>query len=152
MFKRRKNIPSGAQFEESFGYSHAVKVGKTIYISGTVGIDYGSGTISKDPVEQLHQIIQNIEPSLLKAGAKLADIVQVSTYIASQEVFEVIGPVLGNIFGEIRPTNTLLIVDFPVPEVMVEIAATAVIGCGYQDISHTEPSYLDLGYPVPPPY
>ena len=33
------------------------------------------------------------------------------------------------IFGDIRPTNAALVVAFPVPDVVVEIAAVAVIGC-----------------------
>ncbi len=130
MTDKRINISSGSVFEEKFGYSRAVKVGQTVYVSGTVGIDYGSGTVSDDPIEQLHQVIANMEPSLREAGAGIADIVQITTYVTSPEVFQTIGPELGRIFGDIRPTNAALVVAFPVPDVVVEISATAIIGCG----------------------
>ncbi|MCA8967507.1 MAG: RidA family protein [Planctomycetes bacterium] len=127
---KRENISSGSSFEAKFGYSRAVKVGDMVFVSGTVGIDYQTGTTPPTPEGQLRQIIRNMEPALAKAGAKLSDIVQITTYVTSPEVFQTIGPVLGEIFGDIRPTNAALVVAFPVPDVVVEISATAVIGCG----------------------
>ena len=131
MTTKRQNISSGSSYEKAYGYSRAVKVNDTVYISGTVGFNYETGEISPDPVEQVHQIIRNIEPALEKAGAKLSDIVQISTYVTAPEVFtEQVGPELGKIFNNILPTNCALVVKFPVPGVVVEILATAVIGCG----------------------
>ncbi len=126
---KRLNISSGSTFEEKFGYSRAVKVGDTLYISGTVGINYENGTCDPDPIEQLHQIIRNIEPAFQEAGASLSDIVQLTTYVTEPEVFQIVGPVMGEIFADIRPTNAAVVVAFPVPDVKVELAATAVIGC-----------------------
>ena len=127
---KRENFSSGSSFEKAFGYSRAVKVGDTVYVSGTVGIDYLTGTCDPDPVAQLRQVIRNIEPALTRAGASLKDVVQITTYVTAPEVFQAIGPTLGEIFGDILPTNAALVVQFPVPNVKVEIAAIAVIGCG----------------------
>ena len=127
---KRENISSGSSYEEAYGYSRAVKVGDTVYVSGTIGFNYETGSYSDDPKEQLRQVIRNIEPALAKAGATLSDVVQITTYVTSAEVFTAIGPVLGEIFGNIRPTNAALVVQFPVPNVKVEIAAVAVVGCG----------------------
>lgn len=130
MDKKRLNISSGSKFEEAFGYSRAVKAGDMLFISGTIGMNYATSQISDDPIEQLHQVIRNMEPSLAKAGSSLRDIVQITVYVTAPEVFQIIGPELGKIFGDIRPTNAALVVAFPVPDVKVEISATAVIGCG----------------------
>lgn len=127
---KRENHSSGSTFEKAFGYSRAVKVGETIYVSGTVGIDYATGFCDPDPVAQLRQVIKNIEPALAKFGSSLKDVVQIQTYVTSAEVFQTIGPVMGEIFAGILPTNAALVVQFPVPNVKVEIAAVAVIGCG----------------------
>ena len=105
-------------------------MGETIYVSGTVGIDYATGFCDPDPVAQLRQVIKNIEPALAKFGSSLKDVVQIQTYVTSAEVFQTIGPVMGEIFAGILPTNAALVVQFPVPNVKVEIAAVAVIGCG----------------------
>ncbi len=80
--------------------------------------------------EQLRQIIRNLEPALAKAGTSLKDVVQLTTYVTAPEIFQAIGPVLGEIFGDIRPTNAAVVVAFPVPDVKVEIAAIGMIGCG----------------------
>ena len=131
MSVKRENYSSGSSFEKEYGYSRAVKVGDTVYLSGTVGFNYETKELPADPVQQLHQIIRNIEPALDKAGAKLSDIVQITTYVKSPEVFlNDVGPALGEIFGDILPTNAALVVDFPVPNVVVEISAIAVVGCG----------------------
>ena len=126
---KRQNISSGSVFEEKFGYSRAVKAGNLVFVSGTIGMDYEKGVVPEDPKDQLRQVIRNIEPALAQAGASLADVVQITTYVTSAEVFADIGPVLGEIFGDIRPTNAAVVVQFPVPNVKVEVAATAVIGC-----------------------
>ncbi len=130
MVAKRENISSGSKFEEAFGYSRAVKVGDMLFISGTIGMDYTTGTVPEAPAAQVRQIIANFEPALREAGASLKDIVQITTYVTAPEIFQEVGPELGRIFGDVRPTNAALVVAFPVPDVKVEIAATAVIGCG----------------------
>lgn len=130
MTNKRINISSGSKFEEAYGYSRAVKVGETLFISGTIGMNYATGEISADPVEQLRQIIRNLELPLTQAGSSLKDVAQITVYVTAPEVFAEIGPELGRIFADIRPTNAALVVAFPVPDVKVEISATAVIGCG----------------------
>lgn len=126
---KRQNISSGSKFEKDFGYSRAVKAGDTLYISGTIGMDYAAGVMPEDAVGQLRQIIKNFEPALTAAGSSLKDIVQITTYVSAPEIFQQVGPELGKIFGDIGPTNAALVVAFPVPGVLVEIAATAVVGC-----------------------
>lgn len=126
---KRQNISSGSQFEKLYGYSRAVKVGDTLYISGTIGMDYAAGMMPEDAVGQVRQIIKNFEMPLAAAGGSLKDIVQITTYVTAPKVFKEVGPELGVIFGEILPTNAALVVAFPVPGVLVEISAVAVIGC-----------------------
>ena len=130
MSSKRQNISSGSKFEEAFGYSRAVKVGDTVYISGTIGMDYAAGVLPETATAQLHQIIKNFELPLKEAGATIKDIVQITTYVTAPEVFQEVGPELGKVFGGIRPTNAAVVLAFPVPGVLVEIAAIAVVGCG----------------------
>jgi 2-iminobutanoate/2-iminopropanoate deaminase len=130
MAAKRVNISSGSRLEAAYGYSRAVRVGDTVWIAGTIGMDYTAGTIPESPTEQLRQIVRNLEPALAEADATLRDVVQLTTFVSSTEVFEEVGPELGRIFGAIRPTNAALVVDFPIKGVKIEIAAVAVAGCG----------------------
>lgn len=130
MAAKRENISSGSTFEKDYGYSRAVKVGDMLWISGTIGMDYAAGKMPESATEQLHRIIRNFELPLSKAGATLKDIVQITTYVASLEVFRELGPEMGRIFAGTLPANAAIVVTFPIEGVKVEIAAVAVIGCG----------------------
>lgn len=127
---KRENFSTGSHFEKSFGYSRAVRVGEQVFVSGTVGLDYETGRIPDDPVDQFRQSVANITRALEMAGAKLADVVQITTYVTGPEVMTAIGPALSETFGPIGPTNTALVVAFPFEGIKLEIQATAIVGCG----------------------
>jgi len=134
MSNKRINISSGSQFEKSYGYSRAVLVGNQLTISGTIGMDFQSGYMPADAVSQLRQIVKNFEFALGQAGGNLRDIVQLTTYVTSPEIFSEIGPEMGKIFCDILPTNAALVIAFPIEGILVEMSATAIIGCGeYHD-------------------
>lgn len=45
----RENISSGSSYEETYGYSRATQVGDKVYISGTIGFNYETGSYSDGP-------------------------------------------------------------------------------------------------------
>lgn len=130
MNERRKNFSSGSRFEALYGYSRAVRVGDQLWIAGTTGFDYQSMTLPADPAEQTRQVIRNIDAALARAGSSRADIVQLTTWIRDPAQWDAIGAVLGEAFADVLPTNAALVVDFPFPDIAVEIAAIAAIGRG----------------------
>lgn len=63
-------------FEPEFGYSQAVKVGKTLYISGTMAVDAGGNLVAPgDMAGQLRAVYTNLQHTLAAHGATLDDIV-----------------------------------------------------------------------------
>lgn len=126
----RQNFSTGSHFEKRFGYSRAVRVGDQVFVAGTVGLNYETGQIPPDPVDQFHQSVANIERALKMADAGLADVVQITLYVTGADVMEAIGPALAATFGPIGPTNTALAVAFPFPDIKLEIQALAIAGCG----------------------
>lgn len=126
----RSNLTTRSHFEEAYGYSRAVRVGETIFISGTVGLDYETGTMPQSPRDQMEQIAANLELAVTGAGGDMADIAQIIVYVTGPDVFAEIGPVLKRVFGPVGPTNTALQVQFPFPDIKVEVSATAIVGCG----------------------
>lgn len=128
--EKRQNYATGSHFEETLGYSRAVRVGQQVFVSGTVGLDYETRTIPADPVTQFRNAVATIERSLAMADARLADVVTLVTYVTDADVMAAITPELKRVFGEIRPTNTALVVAFPFPDIKLELQVTAVIGCG----------------------
>ena len=102
----RRRISSGSSFEEKIGYSRAVVVDRTVYVSGTTGYDYESMTISDDVAEQAEMCIKNIESALWEADSSLKDVVRVTYIVPRVEDFEQCWPVLKKYFGPVKPAAT----------------------------------------------
>lgn len=57
-------------------YSQAVKVDKTVYISGQIGLDPNTMTLADGFVNQANQVMSNIEAICQAAGGSLANVVK----------------------------------------------------------------------------
>jgi enamine deaminase RidA (YjgF/YER057c/UK114 family) len=121
----RRLISSRSPFEAEAGYSRAVVDGEWIFVAGTTGFDYAQMTIVEDPAEQARQAFHNIEKALAEAGATLADVVRVHYYLPDAADWPAIVPVLGEVFGTIRPAATALFCGLVDPRMKIEIEVTA---------------------------
>ena len=121
----RRLISSGSPFEAAAGYSRAVADGEWVFVAGTTGFDYARMTIDDDPALQARQALQNIEQALAEAGAALCDVVRVRYYLPDLADWPAIVPVLGELFGPIRPAATALICGLVDPRMKIEIEVTA---------------------------
>ena len=121
----RRRIYSGSPFEEIAGYARAVVDDGWIFVSGTTGYDFETGTISDEPAEQARQCFRNIADALDRAGSSLSDAVRVVIYVADRDDFDAIARVVGDHFRDIRPANTTVIAELVKPEMKVEIEVTA---------------------------
>ena len=119
-------IASGSSFETRYGYSRAVVSGEEIHISGTTGYDYARMTMPDDVVEQTRNIYATFAEVLREAGAELADIVRLRTFVTDLAYCEPVLKVQGEVFGAIRPAATIVVVAaLLTPEMKVEIEADA---------------------------
>jgi enamine deaminase RidA (YjgF/YER057c/UK114 family) len=121
----RRLISSGSSFEAEAGYSRAVVDGDWIFVAGTTGFDYARMTIAEDPAEQVRQAFRNIQKALAETGASLADVVRVRYYVPNAADWPMIVPMLGEVFGSIRPAATALICGLVDPRMKIEIEVTA---------------------------
>jgi enamine deaminase RidA (YjgF/YER057c/UK114 family) len=121
----RRLISSGSTFEAEAGYSRAVVDGEWVFVAGTTGFDYAAMTIAQDPAEQARQTFRNITAALAEAGASLADIVRVRYYMPDLADWPAVVPVLGEVFGSIRPAATALFCGLVDPRMKIEIEVTA---------------------------
>jgi enamine deaminase RidA (YjgF/YER057c/UK114 family) len=121
----KRKISSGSPFEELAGYSRAVVDGDWIHVSGTVGIDPETKVLPEGAVAQTRNIFRTIEAVLAEAGASLADVVRTRVYLTDPADLMDVAKILGEKFRDVRPANTTLIVQIPVPDAKVEIEVTA---------------------------
>jgi len=123
---QRRLISSGSSFERATGYSRALVVDDWVFVSGTTGFDYKAMTIEGDVVAQARQTFKNISEALAAAGASLADVVRVHYYLPDPADWPKVTPVLGEVFGAIRPAATALVCDLVDPRMKIEIEVTAL--------------------------
>jgi enamine deaminase RidA (YjgF/YER057c/UK114 family) len=119
-------ISSGSPFERAYGYSRAVVSGDEVHLSGTTGYDYATMTMPADPAAQARNIYATFAEVLKEAGAELSDVVRLRTYVTDAAFCEPVLKVQGEVFGDIRPAATILVVPALLePEMKVEIEADA---------------------------
>ena len=74
-------------------------------------------------------IFEKIEKALKEAGASMADVVRVRTFVTDIASWTDVARAQGEVFGKIRPAATLVQVSALVDSnLLVEIEADAVIG------------------------
>ena len=124
------NPPGTEQYYDEWQMSDAVRVGNTIWISGKVGVDQ-NGNICDGVEQQSRMAFQRLQHSLEKAGATLDDIVELVTYHVSMDDLDTFMKVKSEFIHRDFPAWTAVgVTELYAPEALVEIKATAVIGCG----------------------
>jgi enamine deaminase RidA (YjgF/YER057c/UK114 family) len=124
----RQRISSGSPFEDVAGYSRAVVVGDRVLVAGTAP-QWPDGAVDPDPAVQARRCFTIIGEALAEGGATLADVVRTRIYLVDAADFEAIAPVHGEVFEEVRPANTTLVVSALLnPAWKLEVEAEAVRG------------------------
>jgi enamine deaminase RidA (YjgF/YER057c/UK114 family) len=109
MTSPRTRISSGSPYEATIGFSRAIKVGDRVVVSGTAPV-WPDGTCDPDPKAQVRRCLEIIGNALGEAGASFADVVRTRMYLTDPAHADAIGEAHGEVFGEIRPASTMVVV------------------------------------------
>ena len=117
-------------------YPHVKRAGDFLIVSGTssrradntiAGADVDEmGTTHLDIRAQTKAVIENIRDILRSAGAELAEVVEITTYLVNMNDFAGYNEVYGEYFGYDGPARTTVAVhQLPHPHLLIEIRAVA---------------------------
>ena len=111
------------------GYSHAVKVGNTIYVAGQIALDEEGNLVGEgDVVAQTECDYENLKRILEAAGASMSDVVSMRIYTVDLEGFKKTGEIRRKYFGNHRPAMTAIgITELYNPGYLIEVEAIAVL-------------------------
>ena len=124
-----ERFPSGGAWEESFGYSRAVRAGDLVFVAGTTAIDE-DGVVRGigDAGAQTAFVLDRIEAALATADASMEQVVQTRMFITDASRAEEIGRVHGERFAAHPPVSTMVQVAALIdPRMLVEIEAVAYL-------------------------
>ena len=117
-------------------YPHIKRAGDFLLVSGTssrradntiAGAEVDAmGTTRLDIRDQTRAVIENIRDILATAGAKLDDVVEITTYLVNMNDFRGYNEVYGEFFDHNGPARTTIAVhQLPHPHLLIEIRAMA---------------------------
>jgi 2-iminobutanoate/2-iminopropanoate deaminase len=107
-------------------YSQAVRVGSTIYVSGTAGIDVATKQLVGTTIqEQTRQALRNCAAILEAGGGSLEDVVQVTVLLANPADFAGMNEAYAKVFAVDTPARAVTKLGVELPNLLVSIMMTA---------------------------
>ena len=121
-----KKIITSAQAPKPIGpYSHAVRSGNTLYVSGQVGKKASGEMVLNDIQAETRQVMENIKAILAEAGMNFSHVVKTSIFLKDLGNFSLVNEVYGSCFsGDYPARETVEVSRLPL-DVNVEISVIA---------------------------
>ena len=109
-------------------YSHAVRSGNFLFISGQVPFDPATGNVvGSDISEQTTQTMKNLVSILNSSGLTLDNIVKTTVYLANWDDFSGFNTVYADYLGAHKPARASVEVRRIAKDALLEIEAIAEI-------------------------
>ncbi|PJB19625.1 MAG: RidA family protein [Flavobacteriaceae bacterium CG_4_9_14_3_um_filter_33_16] len=111
------------EIEKAYGYSHAVKIGNHIKISGAVSMDdEGNPTAVEDLLQQMKNCYANLDKILKHYGCTFDDVVKEDVFTTNMPLFLEHAGYRTEIYKNHFPTGSWLgVKELALPELMIEI-------------------------------
>ncbi|MCH9799062.1 MAG: RidA family protein [Betaproteobacteria bacterium] len=101
-----KKIIQTTQAPAAIGtYSQAVQVGKTVYLSGQIGLDPARMELVDGIEAQVRRVFDNIKAVTEAAGGSMADIVKLNVFLIDLNNFALVNSIMAEYFAEPYPAR-----------------------------------------------
>ena len=108
-------------------YSQAVRVDKTVYLSGQVGFNPQTMELAVGFENQAHQMFKNLQAVVEAAGGTLSDIVKLNIYLTDMNDFAITNQVMAEYFNEPYPARAAIAVKQLPREALIEADGIMVL-------------------------
>jgi 2-iminobutanoate/2-iminopropanoate deaminase len=110
-------------------YSHAVRTGNLVFLSGSIALDPASGEMvgGGDVAAEARQVLANMRAVLKAAGVDAAQVVKTTIFLVEMSDFAAVNAVYAEVFGASPPARTTVAVAGLPKGARVEIDAIAVV-------------------------
>jgi len=124
----RRHARSGSPYEDTIGFSRAVRAGTTVAVSGTAPV-WPDGHVDPDPAVQAGRCWEIALAALEQLGGRVEDVVRTRQYVVRADVAAPVSAVHGEVFGASKPASTMVVVAGLLdPRWLVEVELDAVLG------------------------
>ena len=110
-------------------YSQAVRAGDTVYLSGQIPLDPGTGLLVEgDITAQARRSFENLKAVCEAAGGSLGDIVRLGLYLTDLDSFAAVNAVMSEFFSAPYPARSTIEVSGLPRGARFEVDAVMVLG------------------------
>lgn len=106
-------------------YSHAVKTGNLLFISGQVPVNSAGEVVGTTMAEQAEQTMCNLQSILAHCGLTLGNVVKTVVYVADITAFSEMNTIYAKHLGKHKPARACVEVSRLARGMLVEIEAIA---------------------------
>jgi enamine deaminase RidA (YjgF/YER057c/UK114 family) len=123
----RRRVSSGSPYEPVIGFSRAVRVGDRVLVAGTAPV-WPDDACPDDPAIQTRRCLEIMLAALAELGAEPRHVVRTRMYLTRADDWEAVGRAHGEVFGEVRPVATMVVVGALLdPRWRIEMEAEAIV-------------------------
>ena len=106
-------------------YSHGVKVGNLLFLSGQIPVNPATGEMPQGIKAQTEQSLANVKAILTSQGATLDNVVKTTVFLADMSLFGEMNEVYARKFSEPFPARSAVAVKQLPKSALVEIEVIA---------------------------
>ncbi|MEW9905592.1 RidA family protein [Pseudomonas putida] len=89
-------------------YSHAVKAGDMLYLSGQLPLDASTMQLVSGIEAQIRQAFKNAETLILESDAEMKDVIKVNVFLTDLSCFALVNSVMAEFFAVPYPARTAI--------------------------------------------
>jgi len=108
-------------------YSQAIRAGKTVYLSGQIGLDPATMQLAEGIEAQAHQVFRNLRAVTMAAGGSLDDMVKVSILMVNLGDFTKVNDIMASYFKQPYPARATYQVAALPRGALIEVEGTVVL-------------------------